>query len=111
MESLNMAVVKYIDIDGNVTEVEMEAGETVMSLAVNNMVDGIVGECGGAQACATCHCYLDESLSKYFSPRSEMEEAMLEAAPERKESSRLSCQLELNDDLPDIEVRLPASQY
>jgi 2Fe-2S ferredoxin len=111
MESFNMALVKYIDTDGNVTEVEIEAGETVMSLAVNNMVDGIVGECGGAQACATCHCYLDETLSKHFSPRSEMEEAMLEDAPERKESSRLSCQLALHDDLPDIEVRLPSSQY
>ena len=106
-----MALVKYIDADNNVTEVEMEDGENIMSLALNNMVDGIVGECGGAQSCATCHCYLDEALSKHFSPKSEMEEAMLEAAPERKETSRLSCQLELHDALPDIEVRLPASQY
>lgn len=106
-----MSVVKYIQADGSETEVEMEAGETVMSLAVNNMVDGIVGECGGAQACATCHCFLDESLSEHFSEKSEMEDAMLEAAPEREDNSRLSCQLKLHDDLPDIEVRLPSSQY
>jgi 2Fe-2S ferredoxin len=111
MESFNMALVKYIDTYGNVTEVEIEPGETVMSLAVNNMVDGIVGECGGAQACATCHCYLDETLSKHFFLKNEMEEAMLEDTPERKENSRLSCRLELHDDLPDIEVRLPSSQY
>jgi 2Fe-2S ferredoxin len=42
---------------------------------------------------------------------SEMEEAMLESAPERTETSRLSCQLMLNDDTPDIEVSLPSSQY
>jgi len=106
-----MALVKYIHADGNETEVEMESDESIMSLALNNMVDGIVGECGGAQACATCHCYLDEQFSEHFSPKSEMEEAMLEAAPGRQKNSRLSCQLELHDDLPDIVVKLPSSQY
>jgi 2Fe-2S ferredoxin len=106
-----MTIIKYVDAKNNVTEVEAETGESIMSLAVNNMVDGIVGECGGSQACATCHCYLDDKYAVHFSEMSEMEEAMLESAPERTETSRLSCQLMLNDDTPDIEVSLPSSQY
>jgi 2Fe-2S ferredoxin len=106
-----MTVIKYVDADNNVTEVEAESGESIMSLAVNNMVDGIVGECGGAQACATCHCYLDKKYASHFSEISEMEEAMLESAPQQNARSRLSCQLMLNDDTPDIEVSLPSSQY
>ncbi|GAC27279.1 2Fe-2S iron-sulfur cluster-binding protein [Brumicola pallidula] len=106
-----MTIIKYVDAENNVTEVEAETGESIMSLAVNNMVDGIVGECGGAQACATCHCYLDNKYAKHFSEMSEMEEAMLESAPQRTETSRLSCQLMLKDDTPDIEVSLPSSQY
>ncbi len=41
-----MAKVIYVNANDERTEVEIEPGETVMSLAVNNLVDGIVGECG-----------------------------------------------------------------
>lgn len=106
-----MSIVKYIHSDKTETNVEIEAGENIMSLAINNLVDGIVGECGGAQACATCHCYIDESYASLFSEKSELEEAMLEMVPDLKPTSRLSCQLELTDDLPNIVVELPESQY
>lgn len=105
-----MSKVAYIHPDGEKTEVEQEAGENLMSLAVNNLVEGVVGECGGAMACATCHCYIDEKYSEHFEPAGDLEESMLEMLPERKANSRLSCQLELTDDTPDIEVQLPESQ-
>lgn len=106
-----MSTVKYVDVAGAETEVEAEAGESVMTLGVNNLVDGMVGECGGAMACATCHCYVDEATNALFAPISEMEEAMLEMVPDRKPNSRLGCQLELADDTPDIVVNLPEQQY
>ena len=106
-----MAQVKYIDANDTVTEVTVEAGENVMNAALDNMVDGIVGECGGALACATCHCYIDEKDGAQFGEISEMEEAMLEMVPERRATSRLSCQLEISDNTTDIEVTLPESQY
>jgi len=105
-----MAVIKYIDAEQNVTSVPIEAGETIMSLAVNNLVEGINGECGGVQACATCHCFIDAKFTDLFSEIDDMEEAMLDMLEERKPTSRLSCQLELTDETPDIEVQLPASQ-
>jgi len=105
-----MAIIKYIDAEQNITSLPIEAGETVMTLAVNNMVLGIDGECGGAQSCATCHCFVDEKFANEFSAVEDMEDAMLDMLAERKPTSRLSCQLELTDQTPDIEVHLPMSQ-
>ena len=105
-----MSIVTYIDAEGTSTEVVQEAGENLMSLAVNNLVEGVVGECGGAMACATCHCYVDTKYTHLFSDIGELEEAMLEMLPERRPTSRLSCQLELTEDTPDIEVHLPDNQ-
>ena len=51
-----MALVKYIKHDGSSYEIEVAAGTSVMQAAVDNMIDGIVGECGGSCSCATCHC-------------------------------------------------------
>lgn len=106
-----MANVKYIDANDNVIEVSVESGENLMSAAVDNMVEGLIGECGGAMACATCHCYLDKKLQVHFKPVSELEESMLEMVPDRRSTSRLSCQLEVSDMTPDLEVHLPVSQY
>ena len=106
-----MPKVKFIDAEENVTEIDIEPGENVMSLALDNMVDGVLGECGGAMACATCHCYIDKEQQEHFEPASMMEEAMLEMVPDRRENSRLSCQLELTEETPDIEIHLPSSQH
>lgn len=105
-----MPIVKFIDANNEMNEVEIEANESVMTLAVNNMIEGIEAECGGVLACATCHCYVDDKYSQYFNPADEMEEAMLEMVQERKPTSRLSCQLTLTAETPDIEINLPESQ-
>ena len=55
-----MPLVKYIEHDGTEHELHVEVGQSVMQAAVDNMVNGIVAECGGSCVCATCHCYVDE---------------------------------------------------
>ncbi len=39
-----------------------------MQGATANGVDGIIGECGGSCACATCHCYVDDLLAPACCP-------------------------------------------
>ena len=56
-----MPKITYIASDGNETIVDAKEGMSVMQSAVNNGVDGIVAECGGACSCATCHVYVDEA--------------------------------------------------
>ncbi|MBT5560392.1 MAG: 2Fe-2S iron-sulfur cluster binding domain-containing protein, partial [Proteobacteria bacterium] len=56
-----MALIKYIQHNGNEYEAEVAVGNSVMQGAVDNGIDGILAECGGACSCATCHVYVDEA--------------------------------------------------
>ena len=89
---------------GSVMEVEVESGHTVMEGAIDNNVPGVVAECGGACACATCHCYIDESWLDRLPAMDDMEDAMLDSAQDRRNNSRLTCQIEVTDDLDGLAV-------
>ena len=106
-----MPLVKYISHDGTTNEIEVPVGNSVMQGAVNNLLDGIVAECGGSCSCATCHCYIDEAWSDKIPPASEMEKDMLECVLEPQDNSRLSCQINVTDELDGLVVKLPESQF
>ena len=107
-----MAKVTYVDLEGLRHEVEVSVGQSVMHAAIMNNIDGVEAECGGACSCATCHVYLDSEAQIYFAEADEMEIEMLESvADERKDNSRLSCQLVIESDTPDLIVYLPGRQY
>lgn len=108
-----MPQVTYVEANGAKHEVDVPLGENVMRGAVNNGIDGIVGECGGGLACATCHCYVDEEWADVVGgPASDDERDMLEsAAAEVRPTSRLSCQIEMTPDLDGLVVQLPTQQY
>ncbi|MEL7024621.1 MAG: 2Fe-2S iron-sulfur cluster-binding protein [Pseudomonadota bacterium] len=92
--------------NGEAKEVEAETGYTVMEAAVNNGVNGIVAECGGACACATCHAYIDATWKDKLPPMDDMEDSMLDAAYERRDASRLTCQIEITDELDGLVVHV-----
>lgn len=106
-----MPVVKYVSHDGAINEVEAKSGTSVMQAAVDNMIDGIVGECGGSCSCATCHVYVDEAWVERIPPAGPMEKDMLECVLEPRENSRLSCQIKLTDELDGLVVHTPESQF
>lgn len=108
-----MPIVTYIEADGTKHAVDVPTGENVMRGAVNNGVEGIVGECGGGLACATCHCYVDTDwVDVVGGPSSDDERDMLEsAAAQVRPTSRLSCQIEITPELDGLVVLLPERQY
>jgi len=108
-----MPLVIYVEADGARHEVDVPLGENVMRGAVNNGVEGIVGECGGGLACATCDCYVDAAWAdKVGGPSSDDERDMLEsAAAEVRPTSRLSCQIAITPELDGLVVELPERQY
>jgi len=75
-----------------------------METAIDNDIEGIVAECGGACACATCHSYISEEWIGKLPAMDDMEDAMLDSALERRDNSRLTCQITISDDLDGIEV-------
>lgn len=106
-----MPKVVYRHPDGAETVLDGATGESVMTLAIQNGLDGIIGECGGSCACATCHVYVSESFLGSLADMDELESDMLEgAACERKHNSRLSCQVLLAESLDGLVVELPRSQ-
>nr|WP_033925813.1 2Fe-2S iron-sulfur cluster-binding protein [Sphingomonas sp. 35-24ZXX] len=108
-----MGKVTYIGADGASTTIDVPEGESVMRGAVYNEVEGIVGECGGGLACATCHCYVDEAWAEQLgTPPSKDERELLESASaELRPTSRLSCQIIMAPAFDGLIVHLPASQY
>jgi len=82
-----------------------------MDTAIQNDIDEIVAECGGSLICATCHVYLSEETASLFDEPDDAELDMLEGvADERRETSRLSCQLIIKPELDGHTIEMPERQ-
>ena len=105
-----MITIHYVTADGTRHSVSAAPGASLMQAAVQNGVPGIVGECGGAAMCATCHVYLEPGAP--VPPRAAIEDEMLDcAAAEVTATSRLACQVVLDAALDGLVVHLPDSQH
>lgn len=100
-----MPRVIFLGSDGTRNELEVSVGHTLMEAAVNNGVNGIVAECGGACACATCHAYVAEAWLDKLPAIEEMEDTMLDAVLDRRANSRLACQIEMTTALDGLEIQ------
>lgn len=106
-----MITLTFVSPDGARQEVQAQVGHSVMEVARDNGIEGIVAECNGSLACATCHCYFNNGTDYGIGAPGEDEEDMLDfTASERKTSSRLSCQVKVREDMDGLEVELPPSQ-
>jgi len=106
-----MPEITYFSPDGTQTTLDARDGDSVMETAVKNGVKGIVAECGGACACATCHVYVDEAFTDAVGEPGDLEDDMLDGtAAERLPNSRLSCQLKMNPALNGLTVHIAPKQ-
>jgi 2Fe-2S ferredoxin len=100
----------YIEADGTRHEVELEEQMNLMEGATMNLVPGVEGMCGGIASCATCHCYIEDEWADKLEERGPAELNMLATAKNRKENSRLGCQVLVTWEMEGMEVHLPAEQ-
>lgn len=105
-----MAKIIYVEPSGNERVLDIASGRSVMQGAVENNVRGIIAECGGACSCATCHVYVDAAWIDRLANKSEAEEMLLDAVCDPQPNSRLSCQINVTEELNDLVVRVPAKQ-
>jgi ferredoxin, 2Fe-2S len=105
-----MPTIVFIEPDGIRRAVEAQVGVTVMETARRVGVRGILAQCGGACACATCHVYVAPRWIAKLPPREDMEEGMLESAWQPRPNSRLSCQIHVTAALDGLEVTVPERQ-
>jgi 2Fe-2S ferredoxin len=105
-----MPKITYIEHNGTEHTHDVATGLTVMEGAVRNLVPGIDADCGGACACATCHVYIDPAWTEKTGTREAMEESMLDFADHVQDTSRLSCQIKVTDDMDGMIIRMPEHQ-
>jgi len=103
-----MPQITYIEASGRTHVVEVPLGHNLMEGSRGPRVEGILGECGGACACATCHVHVAEDWFSRLPEIADMERDMLDFAtgldPLR---SRLSCQIRVTPEMDGLVVTVP----
>lgn len=105
-----MPTVTFVTPAGRAISVRVEEGESLLHAALTHDVDGVLGECGGSLACGTCHVYVDERFAPLLPPIEGDEDAMLELASDRRDTSRLCCQLRMTTELDGLVLQVTALQ-
>jgi len=109
--------ITFIMPDGEQKDMDVQRGLSVMEIAreadlgiveIAREADlGIEGTCDGSLACATCHVVVDPGHAGRLKPATDEEEDMLDLAFGLKPTSRLGCQIVMNDDLDGLVVTIP----
>ena len=97
--------ISVTDRDGNKQILKADTNSTLMEIIRDEAID-IEAACGGCCACATCHVYIDDKWLHKLDPIDDDEESMLDQAFDVKKNSRLSCQIQLIEELDGLELEL-----
>ena len=100
-----MPKLKITDTSGKKSEIEYDSNFTLMETLRDNGFD-VEASWGGCCACATCHVYIDEKWKNKLKNMDDDEESMLDQAFDVKNNSRLSCQIDLSEELDGLEIEI-----
>lgn len=100
-----MATVTYITKNGTEITAEDAIGN-LMEIALDNDVDGIEGACSGCCSCATCHVRVKPEWLEKTGKATDSELSLLDLEGGADERSRLSCQIEMTDELDGLVVEV-----
>jgi 2Fe-2S ferredoxin len=107
MTSITLAIT---DATGELTMLSVPAnGQNLMEVARARGVPGIIGDCGGGCACATCHVHVSPDWFEKVGPPNDVEADMLDMAEDLVPTSRLSCQIHLTPDLDGLAVTVASA--
>ncbi|XP_058796678.1 adrenodoxin-like protein 2, mitochondrial [Phymastichus coffea] len=103
--------VTFVRASGERIEAKGKVGDSLLDVVVNNEIDlSGFGACEGTLTCSTCHLILKpEDYDRLTEKPTDEEMDMLDLAYELTDTSRLGCQIILNEDLDGLEVKVPAT--
>jgi len=101
--------VRFLKADGTFDkEVEATPGERLLDVAWAAR-EPLEGACEGVMACSTCHVIVDAADFEKLPAASEEEEDLLDLAAHAVRTSRLACQIILDQRMTSLTVRIPPS--
>jgi ferredoxin len=104
-----VTLVRFFRADGTLDkEVEAEPGQRLLDVAWAAR-EPLEGACEGVMACSTCHVIVDAEDFERLPKASEEEEDLLDLAAHAVRTSRLACQIILDDAFDTLTVRIPPS--
>lgn len=103
-----MPQITVVNNAGEEKTLQADEGRTLMEVIRDNGFDELLALCGGCCSCATCHVHVDPSFKDKLPPMSEDENDLLDSSDHRDATSRLSCQIQLTDDLDGLKVSIAA---
>jgi 2Fe-2S ferredoxin len=106
-----MPNITYIEHNGTTHVIDVPVGTSIMQGAVNHLVPGIEGDCGGLCACGTCHVYVPDAFQPLTGVAGELEQGMLQFAFDVRDNSRLACQIVVSVDMEGLAIEMPKRQY
>ena len=101
-----MPTINFIKPDGSTNGVTVDEGTTLMEAGRDNNM-GLEGTCGGSLSCATCHVIFSAEDYARVGGASDDEMDMLDLAFGVTQTSRLGCQIKMNDALDGLTVQVP----
>ncbi len=101
-----MTKIIFIEPDGQEKTIDAENGLSLLEVAHNNGID-LEGACEGSLACSTCHVVIEKNFFEDLPEPSEEEEDMLDLAFGLTHTSRLGCQIIIDDKLEGMKVKIP----
>jgi 2Fe-2S ferredoxin len=102
---MSALTVTFTEDNGTVKELSGETGQSLMQVGRDAGVEGILADCAGSCACATCHVYVDDEWYAKVGAPDAVEAEMLDMVDDvRKPNSRLSCQIKLTEALNGLKV-------
>ena len=102
-----MTKITFIDGSGEEKTVDAQNGLSLLEVAHNNEID-LEGACEGSLACSTCHVIVEKKFFEELPEPSEEEEDMLDLAWGLTHTSRLGCQIIIDDTLDGMVVKIPS---
>jgi len=106
-----MARMTFIHPDGTRQEVDAPNGKSVLEIAHAHGIDRLEGACEGCMACSTCHVVVADDWFAKLPASSEEEDDILDLSFGLTKTSRLGCQIMMDDKLDGLVVQIPADHY
>jgi ferredoxin len=98
--------ITYVEADGTSKTVDAEVGKDLLSTAHDNDIE-LEGACGGELACSTCHLIFDPDIFDSLPEKDDDEDDMLDLAFEVTDTSRLGCQIPVQENFDGMTVQIP----